>query len=66
MLAFAESDLAGFVDALPDPVIPGEVQRVAEMLRAIKLAVDQDRRPGRFLLSGSANLLMPQLSDSDI
>jgi hypothetical protein len=35
------------------------------LLRAIKLSVDQDRRPGRFLLTGSANLLaIPQVSDS--
>ena len=34
-------------------------------MRAIKAAVNRDRRPGRFLLTGSANLLMlPQLSDS--
>lgn len=64
-LAFAESDPAGFVAALPNPVILDEVQRVPELLRAIKLAVDQDRRPGRFLLTGSANLLLlPRLGDS--
>ena len=62
-LAFAESDPAGFVAALPGPVILDEVQRVPELLRAIKLAVDQDRRPGRLLLTGSANLLLlPWLS----
>jgi hypothetical protein len=37
-----------------------EVQRVPELLLAIKRAVDHDRRPGRFLLTGSANLLMLQ------
>ncbi|MEO7129454.1 MAG: AAA family ATPase [Rhodoferax sp.] len=57
-LAFAESDPAGFVAALPDPVILEEVQRVPELLRAIKLAVDQVGRPGRLLLAGSANLLL--------
>lgn len=42
-----------------------EVQRVPELMRAIKVAVDRDRRPGRFLLTESANLLLlPQLSDS--
>jgi len=34
-----------------------EVQRATELLRAIKIAVDRDRTPGRFLLTGSANLL---------
>lgn len=64
-LAFAQSDPAGFVAALPDPVILDEVQRVPELLRTIKLAVDQDRRPGRFVLTGSANLLLlPKLGDS--
>ncbi|MHB8309982.1 ATP-binding protein [Metallibacterium sp.] len=64
-LAFAQSDPAGFVAALPDPVILDEVQRVPELLRTIKLAVDRDRRPGRFLLTGSANLLLlPRLGDS--
>ncbi len=64
-LAFAESDPTGFVGALPDPVILDEVQRVPELLRTIKLAVDRDRRPGRFVLTGSANLLLlPKLGDS--
>ncbi len=64
-LAFAQDDPTGFVAALPDPVILDEVQRAPELLRPIKLAVDGDRRPGRFLLTGSANLLMlPQLGDS--
>ncbi len=42
-----------------------EVQRVPELLRALKLAVDRKRRPGRFVLTGSANLLqLPKLGDS--
>lgn len=65
ILAFAESDPTGFVAALPDPVTLDEVQRVPELMRTIKLSVDNDRRPGRFLLTGSANLLMlPRLGDS--
>lgn len=35
-----------------------EVQRVPDLLRALKRAVDQNRRAGRFLLTGSANLLL--------
>ena len=42
-----------------------EVQRVPALLSAIKRAVDQDRRPGRFLLTGSANLLLvPTVTES--
>jgi predicted AAA+ superfamily ATPase len=64
-LALARSDPNGFLAALPDPVILDEIQRVPELLRAIKLSVDRDRRPGRFLLTGSANLLLlPKLGDS--
>src|SRR5690606_12016482 len=39
-------------------VIIDEVQRAPDLLLAIKAAVDRERRPGRFLLTGSANLLM--------
>ena len=35
-----------------------EVQRAPELLLAVKREVDEDRRPGRFLLTGSANLLL--------
>jgi predicted AAA+ superfamily ATPase len=42
-----------------------EVQREPEFLRAVKRAIDRDRKPGRFLLTGSANLLlMRQVSES--
>ncbi len=64
-LALAQSDPNGFLAALPDPVILDEIQRVPELLRALKLSIDRDRRPGRFLLTGSANLLLlPKLGDS--
>lgn len=61
----ATSDPIGFVDSLPDRVILDEVQRVAEIFTSIKAAVDENRKPGRFLLTGSSNvLLVPKLSDS--
>lgn len=48
-----------------DTAIIDEVQRAPQLLLALKLAIDQDRRPGRFLLTGSANLLtLPQIADS--
>ncbi|MEP6941746.1 MAG: ATP-binding protein [Betaproteobacteria bacterium] len=47
------------------PVTLDEVQREPGLLRAVKRAIDRDRAPGRFLLTGSANLLlMRQVSES--
>ena len=47
------------------PITLDEVQRAPELLRAVKRAIDRDRKPGRFLLTGSANLLlMRQVSES--
>jgi predicted AAA+ superfamily ATPase len=64
-LTTALADPSGFVAALSDPVIIDEIQRAPDLLRALKLSIDRDRRPGRFLLTGSTNLLLlPQLSDS--
>ena len=49
----------------PGPVTLDEVQREPDLLRAVKRAIDRDRTPGRFLLTGSANLLlMRQVSES--
>lgn len=49
----------------PGPVTLDEVQREPELLRAVKRAIDRDRTPGRFLLTGSANLLlMRRVSES--
>ncbi|MGH8306550.1 MAG: ATP-binding protein [Steroidobacteraceae bacterium] len=49
----------------PGAVTFDEVQREPELLRAVKRAIDRDRTPGRFLLAGSANLLlMRQVSES--
>jgi len=48
-----------------DPLTLDEVQREPGLLPAVKQAIDRDRRPGRFLLTGSANLLlMRQVSES--
>lgn len=47
------------------PVTLDEVQRAPTLLHAVKRAIDRDRTPGRFLLTGSANLLlMRQVSES--
>ena len=61
----ARADPTGFVADLPERVILDEVQRVPELFEAIKISVDRQRTPGRFLLTGSTNVfLVPQLSDS--
>jgi len=47
------------------PVTLDEVQREPDLVRAVKRAIDRRRRPGQFLLTGSANLLlMRQVSES--
>ncbi len=43
---------------LEGPAILDEVQRCPELLVALKRNVDEQRRPGRFILSGSANLAL--------
>lgn len=61
----ANDDPTGFVQSLPAQVTLDEVQRAPGLLIAIKSAVDQQRTPGRFLLTGSANLLLlPKIQDS--
>lgn len=61
----AKNDPVSFVQGLPNPVILDEVQRVPELMPAIKSAVDKQRTPGRFVLTGSANLLLlPKVQES--
>lgn len=65
VLAAAKADPFGFVAAFEAPVCLDEVQRAPELFLAIKASVDKDRTAGRFLLTGSANVLMlPQMADS--
>ena len=64
-LAAATSDAQGFLAGLGDRAVIDEVQKAPGLFPAIKMSVDQDRRPGRFLLTGSANvLLLSQISES--
>ncbi len=65
LLAAVRADPAGFVDDLPPRAVLDEVQRAPAIFAALKTVVDRDRSPGRFILTGSANvLLVPSLSDS--
>lgn len=64
-LAAASSDAQGFLAGLGDRAVIDEVQKAPGLFPAIKMSVDRDRRPGRYLLTGSANvLLLPQISES--
>ena len=65
VLRAAREDPVGFCTGLPARVVLDEVQRAPELFTSIKAAVDRDRRPGRMILTGSANvLLLPKLADS--
>lgn len=65
VLAAAREDPTGFLAGLDKPLILDEVQRAPELFLAIKAEVDRHRQPGRFLLTGSADvLLLPKLSES--
>jgi hypothetical protein len=64
-LAAARFDPVGFVADLPDKVVLDEVQRAPDLFLALKSAVDRHRTAGRFILTGSTNvLLVPTLADS--
>ena len=65
LLSAAIKDPGGFINQFPGNITLDEIQRAPELLLAIKRTVDENRRPGRFLLTGSANLLqLPHLPDS--
>ncbi len=60
----ARSDPTGFIRGIDRAVID-EVQRAPDLMLAIKESVDRDDAPGRFLLTGSANLAtVPAIADS--
>lgn len=64
VLESASVDPVGFVRS-HDRMVIDEVHRVPDLILAIKAAVDADPRPGRFLLTGSADLMiLPHLADS--
>ena len=52
----AENDPQGFIKRNTETLIIDEVQRIPSLLPAIKKAVDEDNRPGQYLLTGSANI----------
>jgi hypothetical protein len=64
-LAAARDDPAGFVAGGAGTLVIDEVQRAPDLLREVKASVDRDRRPGRFVLTGSADVLtLPGVSET--
>ncbi|MFT4035065.1 MAG: ATP-binding protein [Patulibacter sp.] len=57
MRAAAEADPAGFLDVGDRQLVIDEIQRLPALTLAVKAAIDADRRPGRFILTGSSSLL---------
>lgn len=65
VLASALDDPTGFLQGLPKPVIIDEAQRASVLMLAIKEDVDRQRHAGRYLLTGSANILtLPGIAES--
>jgi predicted AAA+ superfamily ATPase len=61
----ATEDPVGFVAGLDLPVAIDEIQRAPDLLLEVKRIVDQDPRPGQFLLTGSARVLsLPRVADA--
>jgi len=61
----AKFDPIGLLNNLDFPILIDEIQRAPELIRTIKLIVDENRQPGAFILTGSANLMtVPKLADS--
>lgn len=65
VIAAVKSDPLSFLEQLVKPTIIDEVQRAPELFIPLKKVVDENRRPGFFVLTGSANVLtLPKLSES--
>lgn len=64
-LSAAHDDPAGFLAGGERTMVIDEVQRAPDLLREIKASVDRDRRPGRFVLTGSADVLtLPRVAET--
>ena len=61
----AQRDPVGLIESTDGSLVIDEIQRAPELLLPIKAAIDHDRRPGRFILTGSAQvMLLPRVSES--
>lgn len=65
ILSAAQNNPHDFISGYSENLVIDEVQRVPEIFLAIKSFVDKNRRAGKFILTGSANvLLLPKVSES--
>ncbi len=65
VLSAVHNNPEAFLSGFEEPLIIDEIQRAPTLFLALKAAVDKKRKAGRFLLTGSANvLLLPKLSES--
>lgn len=65
ILSAAGSDPTGFIAGMDKPVVIDEAQRIPELLLSIKEDVDRHRQPGRYILTGSADILtVPKVADA--
>jgi uncharacterized protein len=61
----AQRDPVGLIESTDGSLVIDEIQRAPDLLLPIKAAIDHDRRPGRFILTGSAQvMLLPRVSES--
>jgi predicted AAA+ superfamily ATPase len=64
-LAAASQAPASFLEGINGKIVIDEIQRVPELFLVIKKIIDENRQPGKFVLTGSANVFsLPKLSDS--
>jgi predicted AAA+ superfamily ATPase len=64
-LEAARRDPVGLIEGAAGSLVIDEIQRAPELLLPVKAAIDRDRRPGRFILTGSAQvMLLPRVSES--
>lgn len=59
MLSLAKNDPVMFVSRLKTPIVIDEIQKAPELLSAIKMAIESDRRAGQFILTGIARTYLP-------
>ena len=65
ILGSASADPSGFIAGLGKPVVLDETQRLESLFLAIKEDVDRKREPGRYLLTGSADVLaLPNVANA--
>lgn len=65
VLERANADPMGLIAGTTGPVAIDEIQRAPRLLLAVKASVDRDRRPGRFLVTGSADVFaLPRFGDA--